>query len=412
MPRQFRNSSKRKTQVRVCALMVSLTCPFVYAADPGQVVVPYVQYTYLHDDNLLRLSNPEAAEAALGTSKLSDNVQSKVGGIRIDRMVGRQHILVDASATKNTFDFFKQFDNDARDLKADWAWVLGERFSGNVGYVYSRSLTPFQNLRVFVPNIRTMDTKYASAAWQLHPDWTVRAQASQFGLAYDLSSQQANNFTQNLAEVGLDYTARSGSVAGVQARKTVGNYPFDTVVGTSTLNNSFTQEDYKAKIVWLYSGETKLQFLGGLTRRERNSAASGNGYRGFNARLIGEWQATGKTGFKANLWREIGGVNDVDANFALTTGVNLAAVYLPTAKLRVDGVIDHERRNYNGASIITGITPSNRRDTYDKASLSLTYAPTNSLSLVLAVYREKLQSNIASFSYLSNGISLTSRYEF
>ncbi|WP_447407059.1 hypothetical protein, partial [Clostridium perfringens] len=86
--------------------------------------------------------------------------------------------------------------------------------------------------------------------------------------------------------------------------------------------------------------------------------------------------ATGKTGFVANLWREIGGVNDVDANFALTTGASLGATYLPTAKLRVEGLVDVERRNYNGASIVTGVTPSSRRDSYEKASLSLTYAPT------------------------------------
>lgn len=412
MPRQFRNSSKRRAGGRICVLLISVACPFVYAADPGQVVVPYVQYTYLHDDNLLRVSSPEAAETALGTSKISDNLQSTTGGLRIDRMISRQHVLVDASATKNSYDFFKQFDNVGRDLKADWAWVLGERLSGNVGYVYSRSLTPFQNLQVLQTNIRTMDVKYANIAWQLHPDWTVRFVGSQFGLAYDNVAQQQNNFTQDLAEVGLDYTARSGSIAGIQASRTTGRYPFDTQVGNATLNNSFTQEDYKAKIVWLYSDKTKLQFLGGLTQRERNSAASGNAYRGFNARLIADWAATDKTSFKGNLWREIGGINDVDANFSLTTGASVAAVYLPTAKLRVDGMVDVERRNYNGAAIITGVTPSSRRDNYDKASLSLTYAPTNSLSLVLAVYREKLQSNITNFSYLSNGISLTSRYEF
>ncbi|PLY57971.1 EPS biosynthesis protein [Herbaspirillum sp. BH-1] len=411
MPRQFRNSSKRKTRVQVCALLVSVTCPLAYAADPGQVVVPYVQYTYLHDDNLLRLNSPEAAQAALGSSKLSDNVQSRLAGIRIDKNLSRQHIYLDASATKNTFDYFRQFDNDARDLKADWGWALGERFSGNVGYVYSRSLTPFQNYRVLDLNIRTMSTKYANLAWQLHPDWTLRVQASRFGLAYDLSTQKANSFTQNLAEVGLDYNPASGSIAGVQVRKTTGNYPYDSVVSTGTINNSFSQEDYKAKIVWLYSGKTKLQFLGGITQRERNSAADA-GYRGFNARLIADWAATGKTSFKANLWREIGGVNDVDANFALTNGVSVATTYLPTAKLRVDGLIDYEKRNYNGASIVTGVTPTNRRDNYEKASLSLTYSPTTSLSLMLSIYRENLQSNINTFSYLSNGISLTSRYEF
>ncbi|QJQ00681.1 EPS biosynthesis protein [Herbaspirillum rubrisubalbicans] len=396
----------------MCALLVSMTCPFAYAADPGQVVVPYVQYTYLHDDNLLRLSGPDAAQTAFGSPRLSDNVQSKQGGLRIDKTLSRQHILLDASATKNTFDHFSQFDNDGRDLKADWGWVLGEHVSGNLGYVYSRSLTPFQNFRVLQANIRTMDTKYLNVAWQLHPDWAVHVQASKFGLAYDLLSQQSNNFTQNIAEFGVDYTPRSGSTAGLQVRRTTGRYPFDSVIGTGTVNNSFVQEDYKAKIVWLYSDKTKLQFLGGVTQRERDAAAPGSGYRGLNARLIGDWAATAKTGFTANLWREIGGVNDIDANFALTTGASLVASYLPTAKLRFDGLVDYEHRNYNGASIVTGVTPSTRRDNYEKATLSLTYSPTTSLSLMLAVYRENLKSNINSFSYLSNGISLTSRYEF
>ncbi len=411
-PWQFRISSGRRTQVQMCALLVSVTCPLAYAADPGQVVVPYVQYSYLHDDNVLRLSGPDAAVSALGAPKLSDSVQSRTAGLKLDRELSRQHVTLDASATKNTYDYFSQFDNDARDLKTNWSWFLGERFSGDIGYVYSKSLTPFQNFRILGLNIRTMQTKYATLAWQLHPDWTVRSQVSHFALGYDLNTQQANNFSQNLAELGLDYNPRSGSVVGVQVRKTDGRYPNDVLVGTESINNSFTQEDYKLKVIWLYSAKTKLQFLGGLTQRDRKSPTGGGGYRGFNARLVGDWAATGKTGFVANLWREIGGVNDVDANFALTTGASLGATYLPTAKLRVEGLVDVERRNYNGASIVTGVTPSSRRDSYEKASLSLTYAPTTSLSILLAVYRENLQSNISNFGYVSNGVSLTSRYEF
>lgn len=412
MPRQFRNSNKRKTRVQVCALMVSVACPLAYAADPGQVVVPYVQYNYLHDDNLLRVSSPQAAQAALGTSKISDNVQSTTAGLRIDRMISREHIFLDASTTKNSYDFFKQFDNDARDLKTDWAWTFGERLSGNVGYAYSRALTPFQNLQVLQANIRTTSVKYVNVAWQLHPDWTIRFTGTRFGLAYDNFVQQQNNFTQNLAELGLDYTARSGSIAGVQVRRTTGRYPFDTQIGNATLNNSFTQEDYRAKIVWLYSSKTKLQFLGGITQRDRNTSGSGSAYRGFNARLVGDLAPTEKTSLKANLWREIGGLNDADANFSLTTGASLAAIYMPTAKLRLDGLVDYEHRDYNGAAVVTGITPSSRRDQYEKASFSLTYTPTASLSLVLSLYRENLKSNISNFSYLSNGVSLTSRYEF
>jgi exopolysaccharide biosynthesis operon protein EpsL len=409
---QLRSEGAGKIGARIIVLLVSATVQHAWAEDKEQVLTPYVQYSLLYDDNLLRVRDAQAAMASVGTDKMSDTLRSEVGGLRFERLFSRQRIKLDASVTKTTYDYFKQFNNDGRDLSANWGWVIGNRLSGDVGYVYSQALTPFQNLRVLEKNIRTMQTRYATAAWQMHPDWTVRTQFSHFGLGYDLLSQQSNNFTQDMVELGLDYTARSGSIAGVQFRRTRGNYPYDSNVNGVFINNSFEQEDLKARILWLFSGKTKLQFLGGLTKRDRNSSTGGVNFIGFNARLVADWAATGKTGLKMNLWREIGGLNDVDANYALTDGVSLAAIYRPTDKLRFDGLIDYERRNYNGASIVTGVTPSNRKDTYQKASFGVTYFPTRSWSLLLSVYRESVQSNIDSFGYVSNGISLSTRYEF
>ncbi|MFL9923656.1 EPS biosynthesis protein [Herbaspirillum lusitanum] len=392
------------------ALALSSLQP-AFAADDDQVVVPYAQYSILYDDNLLRLQNAAAAQASLGTEKMSDTVHTTVGGLRINKELGRQRIRLDASLNKNAFDYFKQFDNSGRDLKANWSWVVGDYFSGDAGYAYSQALTPFQNLRVLQKNLRTLETKYLSAAWRLHPDWTVRAQGSRFGLGYDLPSQQSNTFTQDTAEVGVDYTARSGSTVGLVARHTKANYPFDTVISGTQINNSFKQDELKAKVLWLYSGKTRLQFLGGYATRERQSSGAAD-YSGFNARLIADWAATGKTLFTVNLWREIGGLSDVDANYALTNGLSLAGTLKASDKLRFDGLIDYEKRNYNGATVITGVTPSSRQDKYEKASFSVTYSPLKPLSLVASIFRETLQSNIDNFGYTSNGVAVTSRYEF
>ncbi|MBP0596902.1 outer membrane beta-barrel protein [Herbaspirillum sp. LeCh32-8] len=409
---QVNQWSTRRKSAQVLALIAFATMQQARAADDQQVITPYAQYSILYDDNLLRLRDAAAAQSAVGTTQMSDYVHSTVGGIRFDRMFSRQHIKLDASLNKNSFDYFKQFDNDGRDLNAYWGWALGEHLTGDIGYVYSQALTPFQNLRVLEKNIRTMQTKYATIAWQLHPDWTVRAQYSRFGLDYDLQSQQANNFTQDIADLGLDYTARSGSIAGVVVRHTKANYPESTVLNNgSSINNSFTQDELKARVTWLYSAKTKLQFLGGYVTRERVNGGSAD-YSGFNARLIADWQATAKTAFKMNLWREIGGLSDVDANYALTTGISLAATLKASDKLRFDGSLDYQRRNYNGAAVITGVTPSSRKDRYQKASFGITYYPTRSLSLMMGIYREDVQSNIDSFGYVSNGIALTTRYEF
>lgn len=381
------------------------------SSSDGQVVTPYAQYSLTYDDNVLRLRDAAAAQNLFGDAKMSDSYRTAVGGLRIDKLISRQRFRLDASVNKTSFDYFKQFDNNGHDVKGSWSWVAGPYLTGDLGLQNTQALTPFQNLRVFQRNIRTQKSEYATAALRMHPDWTLRAQFTRFDLGYSLASQQVNNFTQDVSEVGLDYTARSGSVAGIQLRHTSGDYPASTVVNGVTINNSFTQDEVKAKVLWLYSGKTRLQFLGGMVQRSRQMGGEGN-FNGFNARLIGDWYATGKTAFTVNLWREIGGLSDLDANYALTNGASLGATWQSTAKLRFDGFVDYEKRNYNGATIIAGVTPSGRRDRYERATLSLTYMPITSLSLIAAVFRESLQSNIDSFSYVSNGVALTTRYEF
>ena len=376
----------------------------------NQVVTPYAQYTITYDDNLLRLHDEEQAQALLGTSKMSDTYGTAVGGIRIDKTISRQRFLIDASLNRTTYDHFSQFNNDGKDLKSSWSWAAGPLLSGDIGYNYSQALTPFQNFRVFERNIRTQQSKYVSANLRMHPDWLLRSQFTRFSLDYGLPSQQINTFTQNIAELGLDYTARSGSVAGLQLRHTNGDYPNSTEFDGMLLNNSFKQDELKAKVLWLYSGKTRLQFLGGYVQRERQTGHVN--YSGFNARLVGDWAATGKTSFTANLWREIGGLSDVDANYALTTGASLAGTLQSSDKLRFDGLLDYERRNYNGAVVIPGLTPSGRQDRYARATLSATYYTTDSLSFLFSVFHEKLQSNIDNFGYVSNGVLLTTRYEF
>jgi len=400
----------------VALLTGSLACAqqnYTYANVPvnDDVVTPYAQYSITYDDNVLRLRDRAQAQSVMGTDRMADSYSTTVAGLRVNKLLGRQRFTIDASANRTKFDNFSAFDNNGKDLKANWSWVAGRFLSGGIGYVYSEALTPFQNFRVFERNIRTTRSKFASVGLKMHPDWTLRALFTQLSLGYSVPSQQINQFTQNISELGLDYTPRTGSTVGLQLRHTVGDYPYSTTINGAVVNNSFTQDELKAKVLWLYSGKTRLQFLGGMVDRKRKSGGSTN-YSGFNARLIADWLVTGKTSVSMNLWREIGGLNDVDANYALTNGVSLAATLASSDKVRFDGLIDYEKRNFNGAVLIQGLTPSGRRDKYQRASLSVTYMPFTSLSLVASIYRENLQSNIDSFGYVSNGVALTTRYEF
>lgn len=202
--------------------------------------------------------------------------------------------------------------------------------------------------------------------------------------------QQVNNFSQNLVELGLDYNLCSGSVVGVQVCKIDGWYLNDVLVGIEFINNLFIQEDYKFKVIWLYSVKIKLQFLGGLIQWDCKLFMGGGGYCGFNVCLVGDWVVIGKIGFVVNLWCEIGGVNDVDVNFVLIIGVSFGVIYLLMVKLWVEGLVDVEWCNYNGVFIVIGVMLLSCWDSYEKVSLSLMYVLMIFLLILLVVYCENL----------------------
>jgi hypothetical protein len=53
-----------------------------------------------------------------------------------------------------------------------------------------------------------------------------------------------------------------------------------------------------------------------------------------------------------------------------------------------------------------------RNDRYHNAVLGVTYKPTTHWRIRTSIYRAKLDSNIASEAYTTDGILLTTRYEF
>jgi exopolysaccharide biosynthesis operon protein EpsL len=390
------------------ALTGILFCSNVWAAS-GDVLVPYVQYSMSYDDNLLRVQDAATAKALTGSDKLGDVARQEMAGLRVDKTLSRQNITADLNMNRTNFNRFKQFDYQGKAAKANWNWALGEHFDGNIGTAYNETLTPFQDFRVFEKNIRADRTNYASGYWHIHPDWSVHGQYTRYDLHFQLPSQQANTLRMDTAEAGVDYIVRTTSSVGMQLRHIRGTYPHE-VISASAPDNNFKQDELKAKIEWQMTGKTRLQFLGGWVQRTKAESAAN--FSGPNARLIATLSPTGKTLVTGNLYREIGGVDDLNANFALTNGGSMTAAWLATGKIRVDSAAAYEKRNYNGATVIPGVTPSNRRDQYRRVSLNLTYTPIRPLSLIASIYHEGLTSSITAFGYASNGVALTTRYEF
>lgn len=361
----------------------------------GDTFTPYVGYGIYYDANLLRV--PAAAEH-------SDRWTRAVVGVAMDKKWGRQRLTADLSANRSDYDYFDQYNNTGKDLLANWNWVAGNQFSGNVGTSYSEGLTPFDDYKGLERSIRTQQKNYVDGSWRFHPSWQVNAAYNRFDLRYDTPIQDPSERKLDVADVGIDYLAKSGNKIGLVARHIEGEYPYADI-------NAYQQNELKAKVDWQLTGKTYLQFLGGWAKREYAS----NPQRDSSvpsARLTAYWKATGKTAFSVGMWRELGATDDLAANYARNQGVSLGTTWDATSKISVDGLLLTEKRDYNGVAVIAGIAPSDRDDRYNNAIVGVTYKPTTHFRVRASVYRSTLDSNVASAKYKTNGALITTRYEF
>jgi exopolysaccharide biosynthesis operon protein EpsL len=387
-----------------CLLHLGALVSLPALAAPDQVVRPYVGYGVAQDDNVLGTGDDRPGEAQSSTSRRAE------AGVLVDKRIGQQVLSAALRFTRNTYDQLPELNHDDKDLRVNWNWHLGNHLDGNIGSSYVQSLAPFVNFHGRERNLRSQRREFADGGWLLHPSWRLRAGVSRDTLAYDLDSQQVGNRVENVGELGLDYLAASGSTIGTQLRHTRGKLPNQQQLGTLSVDNSYDQDELKAKVNWLITGKTQLQFLGGLVQRKHDTFAARD-YRGLNARLSANWQASAKLGVALSGWREIGALDDVTASYTLNQGVSVGSSWELTDKLRLDGQLKHETSDYSGTATIASAL-SERKDTVRRATLGLVYKPTAHLQLSAKAYRDERRSTLAGNSYPTSGLLLNSRYEF
>jgi exopolysaccharide biosynthesis operon protein EpsL len=380
-----------------CMLQLGALTSLSAQAAPDQVVRPYAGYAVAIDDNVLGVDR--SGDTASSASRRAE------AGVLLDKRIGRQALSAALHFTNTTYEQLPELNNDGKDLRLNWNWHLGNHFDGNIGASYVQALAPFVNFHDRERNLRSERREFADGGWLLHPSWRVRTGVSRDTLAYDLDAQQAGNRVENVGELGLDYLARSGSTIGTQLRHT-GQFPNRQQIDALSVD-SYDGDELKAKVNWLITSKTVA-----VSRRlgAAQATPSRAHYRGFNARLNANWQASAKLGVAAAGWREIGALDDVPPA-TLNQGVSLGAAWDLTEKLRIDGQLKHETSDYSGTAAIASML-SERKDSVRRATFGLVYKPTAHLRLSAQAYHAGRRSTLAGNSYPTSGLLLNSRYEF
>jgi len=389
--------------------LIPLACILVAGAanaDISDTVKPFVQLSSTYDDNLLRLPDNTPPEF-----QRSDRATQAIGGILLDRTIGRQKFTGQAKISRVTFDHYDQLDYNGKDFNLDWAWVLGNHLDGNVGGSYSQTLTPFNDFHSDDRNLRKQRVEYFKGGWKFHPSWRVRAGFQRYEFTYELPQQSINDRTEDLSEVGLDYLAASGSRVGLVLRQLKGKYPNERRVNGILLDEGYTQDELKANISWLYSEITQLTVLAGYAKRKHDQFPQRDS-SGANGRVQLIWKPRVKLRFQGDAWREFSAVESVFLSNSLNRGASVSANWEITSKISANAATRREKRKFEALGNLGAFGGDS--DTTRNSTVGLQYLATRNIQLNLSGFHEKRSGAplAGTGSYKAKGVTFSATAQF
>ncbi|TWI65153.1 exopolysaccharide biosynthesis operon protein EpsL [Pseudoduganella lurida] len=376
------------------------------SAQISDTIHPFVSLGYTYDDNLLRLPDDVSFDG-----QRSDRARQAQAGILVERPIGRQKLTGYAKVTRVTFDHLDQLDYNAKDVSADLAWELGNRLSGHLGGLYTESLTPFSDYHVDERNLRTQRNAHVDGAWRFHPSWQVRGGYVRNKFTYELQAQSVNDRTEDLAEVGVDYLAHSGSRVGLVARRLEGRYDNPRRFGNIVLDDDYTQDELKLNVNWLLSGVTQVTVLAGYAKRKHGFFESRDS-SGANGRISVRWSPTGKLSFNADAWREFAAVENTLVTSSLNRGASLRATWNISSKLQATASTRRENREFEEQTNV--VFNGEARDRIRGSTIGLVWAATKSIQLSASAFHDQRSGAaiVGNGDYRANGVSLNATAQF
>ncbi len=409
------------------ALATLLALPAV--AKEGDTFRPFVSLGHFYDSNLFRLSDDESP----GLPR-DDRYSVLNAGLDVDWKPGRQQVVVNATKTWVRYDRNTAFDSDGNDYKATWNWRLGNRLSGNLGAADSRSQSNFDSVGL-VNNLVTRKRYFGRAEWAFHPRWRIGGGYEETDNTNSDPSQIPNDFRQQAQDLVLSYHMPKGSNLRAQVRRIDAEFPNPEVVSyfcpvpglcpifvpffpAEVADNSYKQTEYNLLGDWRVSGKLTLRGQAGWVDRQYKNVLRGDlagppqlrerpDYSSLSGRMTADWYTTGKTLLSVSAYRDLGVAGDINATSVLKTGASVNGVWLVREKWRLNAGVTYENRDFTSDP-----GTFQRNDDTLGESISLSYMPTQTVSVDVGVRAGRRDSNVTVEDYKFHSLFTNVRADF
>jgi hypothetical protein len=253
-------------------------------------------------------------------------------------------------------------------------------------------LSALNDFRALEQNLRTVDIARATAEYWLHPRWHLVGGYTGTFISNSGELLGTTDVDTNALSAGFKFVSTQQNYVIFGGRYTDGDYPNrsqPTIIG----DTGFTQYDVGVDISWGVGGKTELLGNVAYTRREFPNLTERN-FDGPTGSIRLNWRATESSGVNATVLRQIGGIEDVTANYILTTSASVAPYWFVTPKVRLGVRYEYSLRDYQGEPGVAIGLVQQREDRYNYFGATAAWLPTRNWQIGLAVVYSTRHSNI------------------
>ncbi len=309
---------------------------------------PYVFAKGLYDSNLFRRSSDEE----------SDTIWHLGAGFESDYKISRQHLVLDIELDRSLYNTNDQLDNTRIDGRGAWEWQAGNLWSGNLGYDYDKSLTSFNERIIPDRDMRTTQTAFFDAGYELHPDWRLVGGVDLVDVSYEERTQLDRQATSGLLEV--QYRNTLNTRVGLRGKFSAYELN-DTEIGDVSISNDYDLTELSGVFYWEGSAKSALELRLGYTDVSYDELSERD-FDGVSGRLIYHWLLTGKTKLDIAAWREPSTLNDEILDYVLSQGVSIKPIWEATPVITIRGELAYENDDFKARNNVFDALGESERD--------------------------------------------------
>lgn len=358
-----------------------LAMPYTAWALFGDSVRPYASYSVSHDSNYFRV-NASQAQALLGSSNTAVTTRNIAAGVDTDLKFSRQTVLLRANVNQSNFDRPELQSQNGRSFNADWQWIVGNQWNGNLSYLQSRELQTQTDSLTAQASVRDRKDLSFSANYLLHPSFSLQADIRQSRSEYSPDSRAILNLEENTVGLGFRFMSRAGNQIGLRLQQINGRY-----VNRPAPLDQYQQSEISLQGDWQPDGHTRLHAQVGETRRDENQSTQ----RSPSWRFSLDWTPGGASSLSAYASRQI------TASDSLTTAVSsvssmqgLSGNWQLSAKTVLNAALSTQTLDYSSIA---------RQDKTRTANLGLSYQPSRNISVGLTYEIGQRDSSLVNSDY-------------